>query len=55
MGTNWVPLLAFFVLYSYESTFIQSLIKAGEKRNAEQLNFTFGYRYNVYARTRTQQ
>jgi hypothetical protein len=43
MGTNCVPLLADLVLYSYESEFIQKLVK--DKKIHEARAFNFIYRY----------
>jgi hypothetical protein len=34
MGTNWVPLFADLLLYSYEADFIQGLLKKNEKKLA---------------------
>ena len=41
MGTNCVPLLADLLLYSYESDFINGLLKKNEKKLARSFNFTF--------------
>ena len=43
MGTNCASLLADIFLYSYEAEFIQSLLSAGRKRLASQINFTYRY------------
>ena len=43
MGTNCAPLLADLFLYSYESEFIQKLIKRGKKKVAGSFNFTYRY------------
>ena len=43
MGTNCAPLLADLFLCSYEGEFVQSLLKAGKKHLAQQLNFTYSY------------
>jgi hypothetical protein len=43
MGTNYAPLLADLFLYSYESDFIQGLLKKNEKKLAKSFNFTFNY------------
>ena len=39
--TNCAPLLADLFSYSYGAEFIQGLMKAGEKRLAQQFNFTY--------------
>ena len=41
MGTNCA--LAHLFLYSYEAEFVQSLLQAGKKHLAQQLNFTYRY------------
>ena len=41
MGTNCAPLLADVFLYSYETDFIQGLLKNNEKKPARSFNFTF--------------
>ena len=41
MGTNCAPLLADMFLYSYETDFIQGLLKNNEKKPARSFNFTF--------------
>ena len=40
---RWVPLLADLFLYSYEAEFVQSLLKAGKKHLAQQVNFTYRF------------
>ena len=47
MGTYCAPLLADLFLYSYETEFVQSLLQAGKKHLAQQLNFTYRYRDDV--------
>ena len=37
------PLLTSLLLYSYETKFVQGLVKAGNKRLAQQFNFTHRY------------
>jgi hypothetical protein len=46
-GTNCAPLLADLFLYSYESEFIQMLVKDGKKHEARTFNFTHRYIDNV--------
>jgi len=43
IGTNCVSLLADLFLYSYETDFIQELLKKNEKKLARSFNFTFRY------------
>ena len=43
MGTNCAPLLADLFLYSYESEFLQKLVK--DKKIYEAIAFNFTYRY----------
>ena len=43
MGTTCVPLLADLFLYSYETDFIQRLLKKNEKKLARSFNFTFRF------------
>ena len=43
MGTNCAPLLADLLLYSFEAEFVKSLLHAGKKHLAQQLNFTYIY------------
>ena len=43
MGTNCAPLVADLFLYSYEAEFVQSLLQGGEKRLAQQFDFTYRY------------
>ena len=40
---NCAPLLADLFLYSYETDFIQGLLKKNEKKLARSFNFTFRY------------
>jgi hypothetical protein len=47
MGTNCAPLLADLFLYSYESEFIQMLVKDGKMHEARTFNFTHRYIDNV--------
>jgi len=47
MGTNYAPLLADWFLYSYETDFIQGLLKKIEKKLARSFNFTFRYTDDV--------
>jgi hypothetical protein len=47
MGTNCAPLLADLFLYSYETDFIQGLLKKNEKKLARSFNFTLHYIYDV--------
>ena len=44
MGTNCAPLVADLFIYSYESEFLQKLVKDKKIREARAFNFT--YRYN---------
>ena len=46
-GTNCAPLLADLFSYSYETDFIQGLLKKNEKKLARSFNFTFHYIYDV--------
>ena len=48
MGTNCAPLLADLFLYSYETDFIQGLLKKNEKKLTQSFNFTFRYIDAVY-------
>ena len=41
MGTNCAPLLVDLFLYSYESEFIQSLLRSDKKTTAKSFNFTY--------------
>ena len=43
MGTNCAPLLADLFLYSYESEFLQKLVKDKKIHEARAFNFTFRY------------
>ena len=43
MGTNCAPLLDDLSLYSYETDFMQGLLKKNEKKLAQSFNFTFRY------------
>ena len=43
MGTNCAPLLADTFLYSYESEFLDSLVRSGHRRLA--MSFNLCYRY----------
>ncbi|KAJ8299058.1 hypothetical protein KUTeg_023118 [Tegillarca granosa] len=43
MGTNCAPLLADLFLYSYESEFLQNLVKSGKKTVAKSFNYTYRY------------
>jgi hypothetical protein len=43
MGTNYVPLLADLFLYSYESEFLQNLVKDKKIHEARAFNFTYRY------------
>ena len=43
MGTNCVPLLADLFLYSYESKFLQKLVKDKKINEARAFNFTYRY------------
>jgi hypothetical protein len=43
MGTNCAPLLADLFLYSYETDFIQGLLKKNEQMLARSFNHTFRY------------
>jgi hypothetical protein len=43
MGTNCAPLLADLFLYSYESEFLQKLIKDKKIHEARAFNFTYRY------------
>ena len=49
MGTNCAPLLADLFLYSYETDFIQELLRKKEKKLAISLNFTFRYINDVFS------
>jgi hypothetical protein len=43
MGTNCDPLLADLFLYSYESEFLQKLVKDKKIHEARAFNFTYRY------------
>jgi hypothetical protein len=43
MGTNCAPLLADLFLYSYESEFLQNLVKDKKIHEARAFNFTYTY------------
>jgi hypothetical protein len=43
MGTNCAPLLADLFLYSYESEFLQKLVKEKKIHEARAFNFTYRY------------
>jgi hypothetical protein len=43
MGTNCAPLLADLFLYSYESEFLQKLVKDKKMHEARDFNFTYRY------------
>jgi hypothetical protein len=43
MGTNFAPLLADLFLYSYESEFLQRLVKDKKIHEARAFNFTYRY------------
>ena len=43
MGTNCAPLLADLYLYSYESEFLQKLVKDKKIHEARAFNFTYRY------------
>jgi len=43
MGTNCAPILADLFLHSYEAEFVQELLRKGEKKLTQSLNYTFRY------------
>ena len=43
MGTNCAPLLADLFLYSYESEFLDSLVRSGHRRLARSFNLCYRY------------
>ena len=43
MGTNCAPLLADLFLYSYESEFLDNLVKSGHRRLARPFNLCYRY------------
>ena len=47
MGTSCAPFLADLFLYSFETDFIQRLLKKNEKKLARSFNFTFRYVHDV--------
>ena len=47
IGTKCGPLLADIFLYSYEASFIQSLLSTKRKQLASRFNFTYRYIDNV--------
>jgi hypothetical protein len=47
MGTNCAPLLADLFLYSYESEFLQKLVKIKKIHEARAFNFTYRYTDDV--------
>jgi hypothetical protein len=47
MGTNCAPLLADLFLYSYESEFLQNLVKDKKIHGARAFNFTYRYTDDV--------
>jgi hypothetical protein len=50
MGTNCAPLLADLFLYSYESEFLQKLVKDKKIHEARAFNFTYRYIDDVQLR-----
>ena len=48
MGTNCAPLLADLFLYSYESEFLQKLVKDKKIHEARAFNFTYRYIDNIF-------
>jgi hypothetical protein len=49
MGTNCAPLLADLFLYSYESEFLQKLVKDKKIHEAGAFNFTYRYIDDVFS------
>jgi hypothetical protein len=47
MATNFTPLLADLFLYSYESEFLQNLVKDRKIYGARAFNFTYRYTDDV--------
>jgi hypothetical protein len=47
MGTNYAPLLADLFSYSYESEFLQNLVKDKKIHEARAFNFTYRYIHDV--------
>ncbi len=43
MGTNCAPLLADAFLYSYETEFLQNLVRNKRMKDAKSFNFTYRY------------
>ena len=43
MGTNCVPLLADLFLYSYESEFLDNMIRIGHRKLARSFNLCYRY------------
>ena len=43
MGTNCAPLLADLFLYSYESEFLDKLVKEGKRKLARKFNLSYRY------------
>ena len=43
MSTNCVPLLADFFIYSYESEFLDNMIRSGHRKLASSFNLCFRY------------
>jgi hypothetical protein len=48
MGMNYAPLLADLFLYSYESEFLQKLVKDKKMHEARAFNFTYRYIEDFY-------
>jgi hypothetical protein len=49
MGTNCAPLLSNLFLYSYESEFLQNLVKDKKIHEARAFNFTYRYNDDVFS------
>jgi hypothetical protein len=47
MGTKCAPLLGDLLLYSYESEFLQKLVKDKKIHEARAFNFTYKQFYNI--------
>ena len=47
MGTNYTPLLADLFLYSYESEFLQKLVKDKKIHEARAFNFTYRFYLSI--------
>ena len=43
MGTNYAPLLADLFLYSYESEFLDNMIRGGHRKLAGSFNLCYQY------------